>query len=184
MKGRRLLPIALLLALAPDLAVGQSIGQGTGPGDGVAARRRERIAQEGTAPRRQQLEQALRTGVARVVRQRIGLSDEQMSKLARSDARFAARRRDLVREERLRRVELRRQILAGEGADQDRVATALDQLLALQRRRIDLQIEEQRELATFMSPIQRAKYVALQEQLRRRVEGIRTGRPGPGGGGS
>ena len=118
------------------------------------------------------LEQRLRTGVARVVKQRIGLTDEQMTRLARANSRFDVQRRELVRNERARRVELRRKILAGEGADQQRIASALDQLLQIQRRRIDLQIEEQKELATFMSPVQRAKYVALQEQLRRRVENL------------
>jgi hypothetical protein len=46
-------------------------------------------------------------------------------------------------------------------------------VLQIQRERIDLQIEEQRQLATFMSPLQRARYAALQEQIRRRLEGIR-----------
>ena len=112
-----------------------------------------------------------------MVKQRVGLTDDQMSKLARTSAGFDARRRDLVREERTKRVELRRLLQAGEGADQGRIGDALDRLLQLQRARIDLQIEEQRELATFMSPRQRARYVALQEQLRRRVENIRADSP-------
>jgi hypothetical protein len=32
---------------------------------------------------------------------------------------------------------------------------------------------EQRDLATIMSPIQRAQYMALQEQVRRRLEQVR-----------
>ncbi|HET9683588.1 MAG TPA: hypothetical protein VFP15_05755, partial [Gemmatimonadaceae bacterium] len=68
-------------------------------------------------------------------------------------------------------------ILAGDRADQNRVAAALDQLLKLQRQRLDTQAEEQEELATFMSPLQRAKYAALQEQVRRRVEALRRARP-------
>jgi hypothetical protein len=147
------------------------------------ARRRERIAEQGGAqiaapngPGRRQLEQQLQTGMARVVKKRIGLTDEQMSKLAQTNARYVARRRELVQEERTRRVELRTQVLAGENADQARIATALDRVLQLQRERIDLQMEEQRQLAAFMSPLQRAKYAALQEQIRRRVEGMRAGR--------
>ena len=168
--------VALLLPFGADVAAAQAAGQG--------ARRRERAAQDEAAPRREQLEQRLRTGVARVVKQRIGLNDEQMSRLAQSNARFDARRREMVREERARRVELRRQILAGDAADQKRIAESLDQILTLQRRRIDLQIEEQHDLATFMSPMQRARYLALQEQLRRRVEGIRSNRPAGQRGGS
>ena len=182
MTRRLVLFAALLLTIAPDVAVGQASGEGGGQGPGAGVRRRDRIAQQRSAPARQQLEQRLRNGVARVVKQRIGLTDEQMSKLARTNTRFDARRQNLVREERARRVELRRQLLSGEAADQSRVAAALDQLLELQRQRIELQIEEQRDLASFMSPIQRAKYVALQEQIRRRVEGIRSQRPAAGGG--
>jgi hypothetical protein len=64
-------------------------------------------------------------------------------------------------------------MLAPQDANQDRIGTALDRVLQLQRDRIDLQIEEQRELSTFMSPLQRARYAALQEQIRRRLEGLR-----------
>lgn len=37
---------------------------------------------------------------------------------------------------------------------------------------------EQRAFAAFMTPLQRAKYAALQEQLRRRVETLRRQRAG------
>ena len=76
-------------------------------------------------------------------------------------------------QEREERLTLRRDILAGASADQDRVATALDRVLELQRRRAQLQIDEQRALAAFMTPVQRAKYAALQEQLRRRAQNLR-----------
>jgi Spy/CpxP family protein refolding chaperone len=140
-------------------------------------RRRERLAQPNNPQQRQQLEQQLRTGVARVVKQRLELTDDQMMKLRRSNAQFEPRRRSLNQEERQHRRELRSQILAGPTADQTRIGAAVDDLLQLQRRRIDLQIEEQRQLAEFMTPMQRARYLALQEQLRRRVEGIQKARP-------
>jgi hypothetical protein len=140
-------------------------------------RRRERLAQPSNPQQRQQLEQKFRTGVARVVKQKLELSDEQMLKLRRANAQFDQRRRSLNQEERQRRSDLRSQILAGAGADQAQIGAAVDDLLQLQRRRIDLQIEEQRQLAEFMTPMQRARYLALQEQLRRRVEGIQKARP-------
>jgi hypothetical protein len=73
---------------------------------------------------------------------------------------------------------MRREILAGRAADQSQVATALDRVLRIQRERIDLQIEEQRAFAEFMTPVQRARYAALQEQLRRRAERLRQTRAG------
>jgi hypothetical protein len=141
--------------------------------DVASAQLPRRRAQQGDAAARQQLEQRFRNGMARVVKKRLALTDEQMTRLAQTNARYDARRRDLNREERARRVELRSQLVAGDGANQERIAAALDRVLQLQRERIDLQIEEQRQLATFLSPMQRARYAALQEQIRRRLEGIR-----------
>jgi Spy/CpxP family protein refolding chaperone len=76
---------------------------------------------------------------------------------------------------------LRGQILAGDKADQSRVSAALEQLQQLQRQRLDLQGQEQQEFASFMTPLQRAKYAALQEQVRRRVEALRRQRPDSSG---
>jgi len=160
MRRRSMLIAALLLPLCGEIAHGQAL------------RRRDRVEND-RAPARQQLEQRLRTGMATVVRKRIGLTDEQMSKLAQANARFDARRRVLNQSERMQRIELRTQVVAGQSANQERIASALDRMLQIQRDRIDLQIEEQRELSNFMSPLQRARYAALQEQIRRRLERLR-----------
>jgi hypothetical protein len=128
--------------------------------------------------RRQRLEQQLRQGIWRIAKRRIALSDDQMTKLEQTAGRFDGRRRALNQDERAQRLALRAELVAGDSGSQDRVAAALDQLLQLQRRRLDMVGEEQRELATFMTPIQRAKYSALQEQLRRRVEKMRAERRG------
>ena len=53
------------------------------------------------------------------------------------------------------------------------MAAALDRVLQLQRQRLDLMADEQKDLAGFLTPVQRAKYAALQEQIRRRVENAR-----------
>ncbi|MFL5617658.1 MAG: hypothetical protein ACJ79A_04600 [Gemmatimonadaceae bacterium] len=133
------------------------------------------------APRRQQLEARLRQGLWRITKNRVGLTDEQMTKLAEASRPFDAQRRQLATQEREERLAMRREILAGPSADQQRIATALDHVLDLQRRRAQLQIDEQRALAPFMSPLQRAKYAALQEQLRRRAENLRRQRTGTRG---
>ena len=44
--------------------------------------------------------------------------------------------------------------------------------------------EEQKELAGFMTPLQRAKFAALQEQLRRRVQALQQQRGNQCGGGA
>lgn len=134
--------------------------------------------QDSAAPmRRRQLEQQLRQNFWRISKQRVGLSDEQMQRLEETSRRFDMRRRALFQDERAQREILRAELLADARADQARIAAALDRQLQLQRQRVELQMEEQRELATFMTPIQRAKFAALQEQVRQRVEALRRQRP-------
>jgi len=144
----------------------------------AAAQRRPAVAgrpsTEAHAPaRRQQMERQLRERLWRVTKEQVGLNDAQMTKLGETTRRFDERRRTLNQQERAERSALRQQIQAGDRADQKRIAAALDHMIQLQRQRVDLQAEEQRELAGFMTPIQRARFAALQEQVRRRVESLR-----------
>lgn len=132
---------------------------------------------QGVGNRRQLMEQRLRRGLWRVAKQRIGFDDAQMLQLESTTQRYDQRRRALAQEERAARQSLRQQILANASADQAAISTALDRLHELQRRRLELQGAEQKEFATFMTPLQRAKYAALQEQVRRRVEDLRRARP-------
>src|SRR4051812_14632648 len=112
MTGRALLLITLLTTLgAADVSA-----QGAG-----GVRRRDRLAPGAQGAGRQQLEQQFRRGVARVVKQRLALSDDQMSKLSRSSAQYEARRRTLFQQERAERLALRSQIQAGDAGDQERI---------------------------------------------------------------
>jgi biopolymer transport protein ExbD len=154
--------LALLLVAAPASAQG-------------GGRVREPRA---LAPGRQQLETRLRQRLWSITKNRVGFTDQQMTRLAQTSRGFDQRRRQLAIEEREQRQLMRREILAGSAADQSQVATALDRVLQIQRERIDLQIQEQRAFAEFMTPVQRARYAALQEQLRRRAERLRGQRVG------
>ena len=128
---------------------------------------------------RRALEQRVRQRMAAVVQQRLGLTADQMRRLGDVNRDMEGQRRLLQEQERDVRVGLRAEVLRGDSASQDRVSRFVDQLIDVQRRRIDLLAREQRALASFMTPVQRAKYLALQDQLRRRMEEMR-GRPGRG----
>ena len=162
---RRLLRhAALLVALSVAASVAEAQRSRGGP-------------ERGALPRRAQMEQQLRRNLWQIAKERIGFSDAQMGTLEQTSRRFDDRRRLLAQDERAQRMTLRQELLADTNADQERVARSLDRLHELQRQRVELQIEEQREFATFMTPVQRAKYAALQEQVRRRVEALRRQRP-------
>jgi hypothetical protein len=159
---------ALLLAAVPTLGA-----------QGLADSARARQA----AP----MEQRVRERIAAVVQNRLQLNDDQMRKLRDVNAKYEGQRRKLVADERDARIVLRAELQRGKQGDQARIADAVDRMFKTQRSRIDLAEQEQRDLSSFMSASQRAGYLALQEQIRRRVEDMRQRRaggrgPGPGKG--
>ena len=129
-------------------------------------------AQQGSPQqlKRQQLQQQVRQTLWRVTKQRIGFNDEQMLRLELTSQRFDQERRQLALDEKAERVTMRREILADSAANQATIATALDRLHAVQQRRLDIQAEEQKEFSAFMTPLQRARFAALQEQVRKRLQ--------------
>jgi hypothetical protein len=119
---------------------------------------------------RAQLEQRFRQRLYEMTRKRVGLSDAQMNRLVPVNQRFETQRRAIQRQERETRVALRDALRDSTQADQSRITGYLDKLVQLQRQRVDLLGQEQHDLAEFMTPLQRARYTALQEQVRRRIE--------------
>ena len=120
--------------------------------------------------RTQQLQQQIRRSLWRVTKEQLGFSDEQMLQLERTSQRYDLQRRALAQQEKAQRVVLRTEMLANTEANQSAIAAALDQIHAAQVRRLELQGEEQTELAAFMTPLQRARFTTLQEQVRRRLQ--------------
>jgi periplasmic protein CpxP/Spy len=141
-------------------------------------------AQTGTPPgavenapnaRRLQLERQLRQRTGEVVRRRLALTDDQMSKLQATNRQFEQQRTDLLRRERETRKALRAQLMSGDTANQAKVSQLLDQQLQLQRQRLDLVQNEQRELGKFLTPVQRARYFGMQNEIRKRAQALRNG---------
>lgn len=140
----------------------------------------------GAAGNRPALEQQFRQRVAALAKERIGLTEPQMTQLAQSNARFGPRLNQIAAQERETRRQLRAELTATE-PNQQRVSSLLDTSLQLQKQRIALVEEEQKDLARFMTPVQRARYIALQQQFRRRTQelarqnqmGSKGGRGGP-----
>lgn len=173
---RTSLATAVLAALVAASGGARLDAQGQGSRDTAAAL--EPLAPGGAAPDessggRRSLEAQLRQRIAQVVRARLQLDDRQLAQLERVNQRFEPRRRDLVQRERATRQSLRAELLRGQQADQGHVSSLLDQLTGIQQERLDLFRQEQRELSAFLTPVQRARYAALQEQLRKRVNALR-----------
>ena len=118
--------------------------------------------------------------LAGAVQRQLGLTDDQAARLRDATRRFATQREALLREERAARVALREAVAERESADAGRVARLIDELLRMERRRVDLRVEEQRELARFLTPVQRAQFMAMQERASRAAQQLRAQRDGQG----
>jgi periplasmic protein CpxP/Spy len=121
-------------------------------------------------PNRVALEQQFRERSAKLAQQRLGLTDAQLAQLEESNARFSPQLNQLVVQERDTRRQLRVEMTSGNQANQQRVSDLLDNTVRLQKQRIALVEAEQKDLARFLSPVQRARYVALQAQFRKRAQ--------------
>lgn len=169
---RRVLVMALAAAVAlPSIVDAQ--GQPPRRGQG------RRGLPDSTAPDRAALEERVRQRFAQVLRNRLGLTDDQMVKVQAINQRYAERRRTLMDQERGVRMSLRQAIMAADSANQSGVSALLDRVLVTQRQRIDLLEQEQRDLSSVLTPLQRASYMGIEEQLRRGFEGM-GGRGGRG----
>jgi len=132
------------------------------------------------APKRNRaaLEQQFRERTAKLAQQRLGLTDAQLARLEQSSARFAPQHQQLAAQERDIRGQLRQEMMAGNSANQQHVSELLDASLRLQKQRIAIVEAEQKDLAAFLTPVQRARYLVLQAQFKKRTDELR----GPGSG--
>ncbi len=144
---------------APRGAAQQSVARGRG-------------AQTMVPADRQALERQVRQAIARVVRRQLNLTDVQMQTLQRTDGKYDQQRRTLNRDEHATRLGLKAAMADSAGPDQDKIARYMDALVQAQHRRADLLEAEQKELSTFLTPMQRAQFLALREQLTRRLQAI------------
>jgi hypothetical protein len=64
---------------------------------------------------------------------------------------------------------------------QGEISALMDRLIKTQRQRADIQEAEQKELSNYLTPLQRAKYFALEQQIRQRVTQMRQLQQGRGG---
>lgn len=168
MKGLRVGMIVALSLSAGTALIAQRPGRPMG-GRGQGA------AQD---PRRAELEDEVRRGFARAVRERVGLTDQQMLKLGPLTRRYEEQRRQAQMDERDARMKLQALVLVGSDADSVRLKQFMAQLNDVRKRRVQIDEAEQKDLATIMSPLQMAKFLGIQEQVRRRLEQMR---PFPGG---
>jgi Spy/CpxP family protein refolding chaperone len=145
---------ALGLVVAPALAAQDSAG----PPDSV---QRERLQEE------------IDRRFGQVVQQRLGLNDDQGGKLRATEERFRARRRAIVRRQLALRFALEGQMRPGQAADADSVRRLMDGIQANRAELFRLEQDQDREMAGYLTPVQRAQYQMLRERLIHRLQEVR-----------
>lgn len=127
----------------------------------------------GMGPDRAALEQQVKARLGEMMKKQLGLTDAQMVKLQETNRKFDEKRRLLVDQERDVRMSLRDEMLSPDSSRSSQVSGLLDRVVRVQRQRVDLLEQEQKELSGFLTPLQRAKYYGAEEQMRRRMQNMR-----------
>ena len=151
------------------------MGRGGGRGDGDI----NRMGNQG--PTRAKLEE-FQKFYEKMLRERVSFTDDQIVKWRAWNTRFDMERRGTWAEERELRNTLRQQLARGVTPDEAKVVDAMDRWATLDRKRLDQKERENKALATFLSPIQRARFFAIQDETQRgfrETEGRRGSRGGP-----
>ena len=123
------------------------------------------------------------------VQANLGLNDEQMRKLKATHERIGPRRRQLIRQGLGYRMALQGQMRPGVAANPDSVRVYMDGIKRVRAEQIALDEEEDREMAGYLTPVQRAQFHMMRTRLLERANELRRARQGrmgpadrPGGG--
>jgi len=122
--------------------------------------------------RAERLRQLIEQRFGERLKEELGLTDEQATKLQVSLAGLAARRRAMEQDERRMRQALAAQLRPGVAANSDSVAKLV---IALTDHRVAYAQtfkDEMRELSTILNPVQRGQYMMLRDRLMQRVQEI------------
>ncbi len=119
------------------------------------------------------MDRRIQERMGQILRDQLRLTDAQVRQMQEHNVRFASRRMSLGWNERSARQSLRDAMRARDSADRADVGALLERVIVLQRERLTLVEEEQRALAVFLTPMQRARYFAFEEELVRRSEELR-----------
>jgi Spy/CpxP family protein refolding chaperone len=123
--------------------------------------------------RQQRLAGQVREAFARVVKQRLNLTDDQSRRLKEVDDRYETQRNDVARDERQARQALRTQLAAPSGADQAKIDENMAVITKAQQRRAEILASEQKDLGGFLTPKQRSQYFFMRDNLARRIQQMR-----------
>src|SRR6266511_3736047 len=107
------------------------------------------------------------------VKEQLRLSDDQATKLRATQERFGERRRGLMRQQAERRMALSDQMQPGVAANSDSVRKLMDGLQGGRAEMLKVEQDEDRDMAGYLTPVQRARYQEMRRRFLDRVNEMR-----------
>jgi hypothetical protein len=130
-------------------------------------------------PRSQQLRAQIEQRFGQRVQTELGLTDQQMDRVRTAERNSRDRHQALNdREQDLRRA-VGQQLKPGVAANADSLSRLLEAIAANHVSRAQEEQQEMRDLAQFLTPVQRARLLIMRQALMQRVQAIREGRWNP-----
>lgn len=163
----RHLILAGLLLITTMPAAAQTGQQTTRPDTGAAA-----------AAQRAELQGQIERNFITRADEELGLTDAQSTKLVEVERRIADRRRTIERNTRQLNEVLANELRPGIAANERVVTTTLDSLGVLRVGYAKVFQDEQRELSSFLTPVQRAQFYRMRERMIGRAAEVREDRRG------
>jgi len=154
---RKHLLLSLAVLLAPSLAAQQRDSMRAQTDTAEAGRLRAQI--ESTFTRR--------------VQQDLNLSPDQATKLRATQERFGTRRREVMQQQLARRQALANQMQPGIAANSDSVRKLMDGIQTGRADMLKIEQDQDREMAGYLSPVQRARYQQMRERFMQRIGEMR-----------
>jgi len=144
----------------------------------VPVARAQDLGGEDDPARNQALRQQIEDRFATRVKTEVGLTDQQLARLRETSMTYGSRRRELAAQERVLRSALASQMRPGVAANQDSVSRLTDNLVNLRASYAQTLRDENREMAQYLTPIQRSQVMAMRERFTQRIREIREQRQG------
>ena len=154
---RKCILLSLAVLLAPSLAAQQRDSMRAPRDTAEAGRLRAQI--ESTFSQR--------------IQQDLNLSPDQATKLRATQERFGARRRDVMQQQLARRQALENQMQPGIAANSDSVRKLMDGIQTGRGDMLRIEQDQDREMAGYLTPVQRARYQQMRERFIQRVGELR-----------
>jgi hypothetical protein len=147
--------LALTVTMAPGtrLAAQQPAGADTGEAGRLRRQIEERFGQR--------------------VKEQLRLTDDQAARLRGTQERFGERRRTLMRQQVERRMALNDQMQPGVAANSDSVRKLMDGLQGGRADMLKIEQDEDRDMAGYLTPVQRARYQEMRRRFLDRVSEMR-----------